>query len=57
MEKKRVPTMTEGKDLMVDIDYTLAAESMPISAQDMAERLIFRDEKTGKLRHFGTGNF
>ena len=56
MEKKRVPTTIEGKELLADVDYTLAAESVPISAKDMAERLTVRT-KSGKLRHIGTENF
>ena len=56
MEKKRVPTTIEGKELMADVDYTLAAESVPISPKDMAERLTVRT-KSGKLRHIGTENF
>ena len=56
MEKKRVPTIIEGKDIMADVDYTLAAESMPITPEDMAKRLIV-PTKGGNLRHLGTENF
>ena len=56
MEKKRVPTTAAGQELLADVDYTLAAKSVPISAKDMADRLIVRT-KSGKLRHIGTENF